>query len=216
MGITHADPIGGRVLKDGEVYYDVNTALFYAGNGVAFGGQALAVVVPGAANTFTLGPQTIQAGAAANKVLIVQAAAGQTADLEQWQSSAAAVLFAIDSLGRPYTGNTTPTIVAGTGAGTSPTVSLSGTDTNGVITVTTGTSPATSATIATITFSAARANAPKTVHIAPAEANAGALSGATQVVATAAGISTTAFTLTSGSSALTASTTYKWYYWVLG
>jgi hypothetical protein len=170
----------------------------------------------GVANTFTVAPQTITIDAAAHKGLVVTAAAGQTADLLEAQNSSAAVLFGLDSLGRPFTGNTTPTIAAGAGAGTSPTVSISGTDTNGVITVTAGASPATGATIVTVTFSAARAAAPKTVLLTPAEANAAALTGTTQVFAGAAGISTTAFTVTSGSAALTATTTYKWNYLVLG
>lgn len=47
----------------------------------------------------------------------------------------------------------TPTLTAGTGAGTGPTgVSITGNDTRGVINFTTGTAPAASATIYTVTF----------------------------------------------------------------
>jgi hypothetical protein len=53
------------------------------------------------ANTFTLGPQTIQTGADGNKGLIVQAnSAGQSANLQEWQSSAGAVLDSIDPAGK--------------------------------------------------------------------------------------------------------------------
>lgn len=52
-----------------------------------------------AANTFTVGPQTIKAGAAANKGLIVQAAASQTNNLQEWQSNTGAALTVINSTG---------------------------------------------------------------------------------------------------------------------
>jgi hypothetical protein len=146
---------------------------------------------------------------------IVQAAASPTVDLVQIQANGTAVLFAHDKLGRPYTGNTTPTTAAGTGAGTTPTISVAGTDVNGVLSVTTGTgSPATAATIVTLTFSTVYGTAPKTVILTPANAAAAALSGATQVFA--GGITTGKFDVTSGSAALAISTLYKWYYQVLG
>ncbi len=103
---------------------------------------------------------------------------------------------------------TAPTIAAGTGAGTSPTVSIAGTDNSGQITVTTGTSPTAAATIATVTFASTYLNTPYVV-ISPANANAAALYSTTRVYATS---STSAITLTAGSAALTASTQYIWNY----
>lgn len=103
---------------------------------------------------------------------------------------------------------TTPTIAAGTGAGTSPTVSIAGTDNAGQITVTTGTSPTAAGTIATVTFASTYLNTPYVV-ISPANANAAALYNTTRVYATS---STSAITLTAGSAALTASTQYIWNY----
>ena len=103
---------------------------------------------------------------------------------------------------------TAPTIAAGAGAGTSPTVSVTGTDNSGQITITTGTSPIAAATIATITFASTYLNTPYVV-ISPANANAAALYNTTRVYAAS---STTAITLTAGSAALTASTQYIWNY----
>ncbi len=54
-----------------------------------------------------------------------------------------------------------PTIAANAGAGTSPTVSISGTDMSGTITVTTGTSPTANTAIATVTFNSAYTAAPR-------------------------------------------------------
>src|SRR5206468_4091693 len=57
-------------------------------------------------------------------------------------------------------GSGTPTIAAGTGAGTGATVSITGTDAAGEITITTGTSPTAGAALATVTFNTAYSTAP--------------------------------------------------------
>ena len=104
---------------------------------------------------------------------------------------------------------TAPIIAAGTGAGTSPTISIAtgGSDSSFQITLTTGSSPAGSnATIGTVTFAGTMPNTPF-CHISPANANAAALNGATQVFGTS---TTTGMVLTSGTSALTAATAYAW------
>lgn len=103
-------------------------------------------------------------------------------------------------------GSAAPTIAAGTGAGTSPTISILGTDLGFKITLTTGTSPTASGTVATVTFNSAYASAPY-FAFSPANANAAALSGTSSVFG---GSSTTTFTLTAGSAALTAATQYIW------
>lgn len=116
-------------------------------------------------------------------------------------------------IGQVVNGGTSPTITAGTGAGTSPTVSLSGPVAGGSITVTTGTSPTGSnATVATITYPVGFPTG-SSVTLTPANAAAAALTGSTEVFATG---TTTGFTITSGSSALTASTTYLFNYRVTG
>lgn len=105
-------------------------------------------------------------------------------------------------------------IAAGTGAGTSPTVSVTGTDSGGWISVLTGTAPATSSPVVTITFSTTYAAAPRSVVLTPANSAAAALATTSQVFADQANITTTTFVITSGSVALAATTTYKWAYTV--
>lgn len=65
----------------------------------------------GSANTFTGTPQTIANNNAALVAQIIQAASGQTADIERWLSFAGVVLSKIDSLG-----NLSTNLVAGLGA----------------------------------------------------------------------------------------------------
>lgn len=102
----------------------------------------------------------------------------------------------------------TPTIVAGTGAGTSPTVSVT---TNGKqlqVTVTTGTLPTgTNATIATVTLPNALTYTPNPVFSSASAATA-LLNGASMIYMTSTG--TANVTITSGTTALTAATTYVW------
>lgn len=106
----------------------------------------------------------------------------------------------------------TPTIAAGTGAGTSPTVSIVGTDTAGRITITTGTSPAANATIATITFAGGAYGSAPYVSLTPSNQPAAALSGANMPFPSS---TTTTFVLTSGTTALTAATTYTFNYLIV-
>lgn len=112
-----------------------------------------------------------------------------------------------------YISNEVPSIAAGAGAGTSPTISITGTDQSGVITLTTGTTPTGSnATIATVTYQLAFAtNSFPT--LTAANSTTAALSGTTMVYTTG---TTTTFTITSGTLALAAATQYKWFYSVGG
>jgi hypothetical protein len=104
-----------------------------------------------------------------------------------------------------------PTFAAGTGAGTSPIVAPNGNnnDLSGYISVTTGSSPAASATVVTGTFGTAYATLAK-CSLWPANAAASALSGAAQAYVPVG--SNTAFTINSGATALAASTLYTWGY----
>jgi hypothetical protein len=106
---------------------------------------------------------------------------------------------------------TPPTIAAGSGAGTSPTVAIQGTDMDGLISVTTGTTPGLSATVATITYGYAFPTHSYVV-LYPANAITAAL-GTNMVYATG---TTTNFTFTSSVAGLTGSTAYAWYYHVGG
>jgi hypothetical protein len=67
----------------------------------------------GSANSFTLGPQTLNTGASTGLAVTVKGASGQTGDLEQWQTSAGAVLGGVSPIGQIYTGST-GVITAGT------------------------------------------------------------------------------------------------------
>jgi hypothetical protein len=114
----------------------------------------------------------------------------------------------------------TPGIAAGTGAGTSPSVSVTGGDVAGMISVTTGSgSPAASATIATITFASAYAAAPRAVLLTPANANANGLyanaSNSQHVYVDSANTTTAHFIVTSGTIALPTATAFQWYYQVI-
>jgi hypothetical protein len=109
-----------------------------------------------------------------------------------------------------------PTIAAGSGAGASPVVTVAGSDQGGLITVTVSTTPAASATVATVTFGQAFAAAPRAVILTPAGPNSAPLSGNAQVYVDSTATSTTAFVLKVGSTALAVATTYKWYYAVIG
>jgi hypothetical protein len=115
-----------------------------------------------------------------------------------------------------YYDSTAPTISAGGGAGTSPTVSISGDQRSGTITVTTGTSPTAGATVASITYANAFPFSAGVVTLSPVEANAAALSGTAAVYVDNAQGSTTKFAIKVGSTALAASTTYKWSYHIDG
>ena len=102
--------------------------------------------------------------------------------------------------------STAPTIAAGAGAGTSPTVSITGTDLGFRVTVTTGTLPTASAVVATVTFNTAYITAPFVVF-SPSNASAALLSGVSMVYRNS---TTGTFTLNAGTTGLTAATTYIW------
>ncbi len=110
--------------------------------------------------------------------------------------------------GHIITGGSAPSISAGAAACSSPTVGVSGTDTAGLITVTTGSS-CTSGKVAGVTFDAAFGSAPRVV-LTPANSATSSL----QSYVDSSTISTTGFDVGAGAST-TASTTYKWYYQVL-
>lgn len=110
----------------------------------------------------------------------------------------------------------TPSIAAGTGAGTSPSVSVTGSDLGGYVTITTGTSCSSSSIIATITFSKSFATAPNCVLTLPASSSAAALTPNAKVpFVNQADITTTTFDLLAGSTALSDGVTYKFYYQVI-
>jgi len=105
-----------------------------------------------------------------------------------------------------------PTWVAGTGAGTSPTVTANANnnDVSGYISITPGSTPAASAVVATATFGTAYATLPK-CSLWPANAAASALTGTASAYIPIPSADT-AFAIESGAAALSASTLYTWGY----
>ncbi len=101
-----------------------------------------------------------------------------------------------------------PTIAAGAGAGTSPTISITGTDLAGAVTVTSGSTPSASSVIVTITFNGSYGTAPY-VQLTPANAATALLNGTTMVYVTA---TTTTFVINAGTVGITPATTYLWNY----
>ena len=110
--------------------------------------------------------------------------------------------------------NTAPTIAAGTGAGTGPTISISGNDLEGTITLTPGSSPANAATVWTVTFNTAFATAPKGAIITAGDVDAAALLGGTRAVYCDASATTTTTWVVKSSTptGLAASTEYVFFY----
>ncbi len=108
--------------------------------------------------------------------------------------------------GHIISGGTAPTIAAGPAACTTPTVSVSGTDTSGTITVVTGTGCAASGKLATVTFAVPFGSAPH-VLLTPAEPHATAIG----TYIDSSTISSSAFDL-QVTTTPASSTTYKWYY----
>ena len=111
--------------------------------------------------------------------------------------------------GHIVSGGSAPTIAAGAAACTTPTVSIAGTDTAGLITVTTGTGCASVGKLAGVTFATAYGAAPQ-VTLTPALANSATL----QSYIDSATIATTTFDLNTGTTP-TSTTTYKWFYHVI-
>lgn len=165
-------------------------------------------LVLGTSTGTKIGTATSQKLAFFNSTPIVQ----PTGDVATALQNLGLVASATISASRIVGAGTAPGIAAGAGAGTSPTISLTGHDVGGQISVTTGTLPTLSSTIFTVTFNTAYAAAPY-VTFSPANANAAGLSGLTMVYVTA---TTTTFVFTAGTTALTAATQYIWNYSTIG
>jgi hypothetical protein len=107
-----------------------------------------------------------------------------------------------------------PTVTAGAGAGTGPTITRwNCTDTAGLITLVAGTSPTGAATVLTVTFARTYGTRPHVI-LSPWNATAAALTGNAQVWAATSGAA--AFTISVGTTALNAGSTYAWTYHVIG
>ena len=100
--------------------------------------------------------------------------------------------------------SSTPTIVAGTGAGTSPTIAIVGTDAGFRVTLTTGTLPTSGGDICTVTFNVPYTSIPYAIHAAK---NINSAITNSLVINTT---TTTTLKLTNVTTALTAVTQYIW------
>lgn len=109
----------------------------------------------------------------------------------------------------------TPGIAAGAGAGTSPSLTIVGTNICGQIILTPGVTPTgTNAVVATITFvNGFGATAAPVVMLTPGNAATALLSGVTMVYTTNPNL--TSWTINSGTTALTTGTQYFWNYQVM-
>ncbi len=119
------------------------------------------------------------------------------------------VAFNLTVAGHIISGGSTPSIAADAAACTTPTVSVSGTDTAGVISVTTGTGCGTGGSLSTITFATPFGATPR-VTLTPAGAGAAALSAYLDD----ASLTTSSFNIGVTNAPVDA-TTYKWHYHAL-
>jgi hypothetical protein len=110
---------------------------------------------------------------------------------------------------------TAPGVAASTGAGTGPTLSLIfGSDTAGLISLTTGTTPTAGGAAVIITYNQSYPGQGSTILL-PGNAAAAALSGTSAVYSDSANNASSSWRIMTGSVALAASTVYKWWYVVV-
>jgi len=119
----------------------------------------------------------------------------------------------VGKIGAPFA------ITVSSGAGTGGTCSITGSALAGIITVTTGTTPSTNATIVLLNYSEGLTS-PGYPIITPANLNSSVLngsgaSGAKQVYVDTGVAPSISFTIKSSTTGLTASTVYKWYYHIM-
>lgn len=131
---------------------------------------------------------------------------GTAGDTSMYRGAANQLLTPGDWSSRHYLCSSTPTVAAGAGAGTAPTIAITGTDHGFTVTLTTGTTATINATLFTVTWGAAWTSSAPAVTWAPGNAaTAGLAVGATPFTSA---VSTTAMTFTSNATALADSTGY--------
>ena len=111
--------------------------------------------------------------------------------------------------------STTPTMLSGSGAGSTSaaTISITGSDAAGIIRILTGTVPTAKSGIVDITFSSAYSSLPYVLVTPASYSSSLSLGGVSGTFSTA---SSTGFTIFSGDGALRPSTAYSWSYHVFG
>ncbi len=123
-----------------------------------------------------------------------------------WRGATNQLLTQGDWMARRYRCSSVPSIAAGAGAGTSPSIAISGSDAGFTVTLTEG-NPSATGVIFTATLGSPSSGAPPRVGISPGNAATAALSGTSVPFVTK---SNTTVVLNSGSVALTAGTVYVW------
>lgn len=196
---------------------DGGGGIFFAGSGFAgitcgstknitlqYNGATQITVAQGGTTIAVTGTQTLSFGTAGGSLAI--AASGLvTISLSLLVLNDVDVDRHLGSLG------STPSIAGGAGAGTGPTLSITGNDLHGSISIRIGTTPSTNSVVATITTVAHFANAPNVV-LFPTNAAASQLTTAAPFVTS----TINGWSLNSTSVALSAGATYTFNYIVLG
>lgn len=161
----------------------------------------------GATGTLAIG--TAVGGSIANAALYVDGA-DLLADNSRYTFDGA-------TLGIPHLAGTTTgiSIAAGAGAGTGPTISITGDDLRGFISLTPGVAPSVSAQVCRVTFGTLYSPAPRIVLLLPANAAAALLySTANNPFVDQLSITPAQFDVTSAAVALVAAVPLKFYYFV--
>lgn len=202
-GLTSSAGSNGGSIYAGKIFS--NSTLEITGQSLLNGGASITgdLVGKGYVNFRPITDSTT--------AFVVQNAAGSSTVLAVDSTNLKVTVQDLAVNGHIITTGATPSIAANAGAGTTPTISIAGTDTAGAITLTTGTTPTVSADVLTVTFAAAYPSAPRVVF-SPANANSALLNGNAAVYVTPA---TGTFKLTTGSAGLTAATQYIWSYHVI-
>lgn len=135
---------------------------------------------------------------------------GTTPDTHLYRGAANQLATPGDISARHFLCSSTPTILAGAGAGTGPTISIDGTDHSFKVELTTGTVPPTGV-IFTVTWGASWTG-PQTPQptFSPGNNNSAALSGTSSPFIL--GVSAGSMQFNSGSAALAATTFYRWHF----
>jgi hypothetical protein len=121
-------------------------------------------------------------------------ALGTAADASFSRGAASQLLTTGDWLVRHYLSSTAPTAAAGASAGTSPTISITGTDHGFAVTLTTGTTTTINGTLFTVTWGASYGATAPQVSFGEGNALAAALAVAARPFVSAVGLSSMLFT----------------------
>lgn len=133
---------------------------------------------------------------------------GGSADTSLYRGGVNQLMTPGDWASRHYLCTSTPTVAAGAGAGTSPTISIVGTDHGFTVTLTTGTTATINAALFTVTFGAAWTSLAPAVTWNAGNVATAAVYGVAGKVPFISAVSGSSMTFTSGTIALSDSTTH--------